>query len=133
MAKPSSGGVGAVGMADPRRARPDAPTRYLGPLSVLLLNQVFYFAVYPRRERGPTRAVIEWMLEPILRALDRIESVVRDPNLMSVLMVVGPLVLLAALHAAGTTWAFRRWRRDVAFAGGLLALVGLRGPAAPGG
>ena len=94
---------------------PEMAPPYLRPLSFLLLNQVFYFAVYPRRERGPTRAVIDWMPAPILHALDRIEGVVREPDLVSVLLVVGPLVLLAALHAACTTWVFRRSRPALRF------------------
>ena len=122
-------------LSGPPDDTPEAPTPYLGPLSFLLLNQVFYFSVYPRQERGPTRAVIEWMPAPILHTLDRIEGVVRDPNLGSVLLVVGPLVLLAALHAACTTWAFQRQRRGVRFepilaatcysVGTMLATVGL--------
>jgi hypothetical protein len=109
--------------------------RYLPPLSFLLLNQVFYFYVYPRRERGPTRALIEWMPAPIRFALDRIESSLRDPSLVPILLVVGPLVLIAALHALFTTWGFRAQRTDVRFGtvlaatcysvGAMLGLVGL--------
>lgn len=80
---------------------------HLGPLSFLLVNLVLYFWVYPRREQGPTRAVIAAAPAPLSRALDRIEAVVARPDLPTVLMVVGPLVLLAALHALVTTRAFR--------------------------
>ena len=61
-----------------------AGARYLPPLTFLLLNQIFYFYVYPREERGPTRAVIEAMPGPIRHALDRIETSIRDPNLLAI-------------------------------------------------
>jgi hypothetical protein len=95
---------------------PVDPRRYLPPLTFLLLNQIFYFYVYPRQERGPTRTVIEAMPGPIRQALDRIESSVREPNLVAVLLVVGPLVLIAAFHALLTTWGFRAQRVRIAFA-----------------
>jgi hypothetical protein len=92
-----------------RRARP-GPRRYVPPLGFLLLNQIFYFYVYPRQERGPTRAVIEAMPGPIRHALDRIETSIRDPNLLAILLVVGPLVIIAAFHALLTTWGLRALR-----------------------
>src|SRR5215831_12175679 len=98
-----------LGDAPPRPAM-SGPRRYLPPLSFLLLNQIFYFYVYPRQERGPTRAVIEAMPGPIRHALDRIETSIRHPNLLAILLVVGPLVLVAALHAWFTTWGFRAFR-----------------------
>jgi hypothetical protein len=104
-----------------RGAAPDGPGDpgargpYLRPLSFLLLNQIFYFYVYPRQERGPTRAVIEAMPGPILRALDRIEAALAEPNLTSILIVVGPLVLLAALHAALASGALRLRGAEVRF------------------
>jgi hypothetical protein len=94
---------------------PVDPRRYLPPLTFLLLNQIFYFYVYPRQERGPTRTVIEAMPGPIRQALDRIESSIREPNLLAILLVVGPLILIAALHALLTTWGFRTQRIRIAF------------------
>ena len=81
--------------------------RYSPPLSFLLLAQIFYFYVYPRRERGPTRALIESLPAPILHALDRLEQTLAEPNLVSILIVVAPLLLLAALHARLTTTGLR--------------------------
>lgn len=92
-----------------RDPKPTGP-RYLPPLTFLLLNQIFYFYVYPRQERGPTRTVIEAMPGPIRNALDRIETSIRSPSLLAILLVVGPLVLVAALHAFFTTWGFRALR-----------------------
>jgi hypothetical protein len=79
----------------------------LGPLSFLLVNLVLYFYVYPRREQGPTQALIAAAPLPISRALDRIETTLGKPDLPSLIFVVGPLVLLAAVHAWLTTRAFR--------------------------
>jgi hypothetical protein len=79
----------------------------LGPLSYLLVNLVLYFLVYPRREQGPTRALIAAAPLPIANALDRIEATLGRFDLPSLLYVIGPLVLLAALHAMLTTQAFR--------------------------
>jgi hypothetical protein len=124
----------AVLVRDPGAMGAGRPS-YLRPLSFLLLNQVFYFWVYPRRERGPTHAVIEWMPAPILHSLDRIEHTLSDPNLGAILLVVGPLVLLAALHALMTTRLFRVGGVDVGFetllrttcysVGTMLAMLGL--------
>jgi len=97
------------------QAAPIDPRRYLPPLTFLLLNQIFYFYVYPRQERGPTRTVIEAMPGPIRQALDRVESSIREPNLLAILLVVGPLVLVAALHALLTTWGFRARRVRIDF------------------
>jgi hypothetical protein len=83
-----------------------ARLRYLPPLSFLLIDLIFYFTVYPRRERGPTRLLIDVSPAPIARALDRIEATLARPDLTSILFVVGPLVLLAALHALLTARAF---------------------------
>ena len=80
---------------------------HLGPLSYLLISLMFYFYVYPRREEGPTRLLIDASPAPISRALDRIEATLARPDLPSVLFVVGPLVLLFALHARLTTSGFR--------------------------
>lgn len=113
----------------------DGRARYVRPLSFLLLSQILYFSVYPRRERGPTRALIEWMPAPILHTLDRIERTLRDPNLGSILLVVGPLVLVAAVHALLTTRLLRAGGVAVAAetilrttcysVGTMLAMVGL--------
>lgn len=95
---------------------PDPAARVrLGPLSFLLVNLVLYFYVYPRREQGPTQALIAAAPAPISRALDRIESTLGKPDLWSLLFVVGPLVLLAAAHAWLATRAFRRAGSRVRF------------------
>jgi hypothetical protein len=79
----------------------------LGPLSFLLVNLVLYFLVYPRREQGPTQALIAVAPLPIANALDRIEVTLGRFDLPSLIYVIGPLVLLAAVHAMLTTRAFR--------------------------
>lgn len=71
----------------------------LGPLTFLFLNLVLYFWVYPRREHGPTRAIIDAAPAPIAHTLDRIEQTLAKPDPMSIIFVVGPLVLLVAAHA----------------------------------
>ncbi len=112
-----------------------APRPYLKPLSFLLVNLVFYFLVYPRRERGPTRFLIDASPAPISRALDRIEATLAQPDLASILVVVGPLVLLVALHALLVARALRLSGRAAPFepllaatsyaAGALLAALAL--------
>lgn len=79
----------------------------LGPLSYLLVNLVLYFLVYPRREQGPTQALIAAAPLPIANALDRIEATLGRFDLPSLLYVIGPLILLAAVHAMLTTQVFR--------------------------
>lgn len=87
----------------------------LGPLTFLLINLIVYFYVYPRREAGPTRAVIDAAPAPIARTLDRIETILARPDLPSVLIVVAPLVLLVAMHALLTSRAFRLIGRPTRF------------------
>jgi hypothetical protein len=116
-------------------APPAARRPYLRPLSYLLINLIFYFYVYPRREQGPTRFLIDASPAPISRALDRIEATLAQPDLPSILIVVGPLVLLVALHALLTARAFQLLGSEAPFetilsatcyaAGSLLAALAL--------
>lgn len=95
----------------------------LGPLTFLLLNLILYFYVYPRREAGPTRAIIDAAPLPIAHTLDRIEATLAKPDLPSVLIVVGPVLLLIALHALVTAQAFRLAGKPVRF-DSVLAIAG---------
>lgn len=87
----------------------------LGPLTFLFVNLVLYFWVYPRREQGPTRAVIDAAPAPIAHTLDRIELTLAKPDPMSIIFVVGPLVLLVAVHAFVMTRGTRLVGRPVRF------------------
>jgi hypothetical protein len=95
----------------------------LGPLTYLLINLILYFFVYPRREQGPTRAIIDAAPAPIANALDRVEAILARPDLPSLFFLVGPLVLLIALHALLTTRGLRLIGRPVRF-DALLAVGG---------